>query len=185
MYCAYRNTGREFFTLSRKQIKKIGRGKRKEKYNDTIKEDKSSEGSLLSLSQIPTKSLHCLPFLPMKPNDFSVTMIKRGTESRWAHNLPKLPQPHASLTNHQGRRRYGGKRKGGVKRRSRRLTRFPAPTVQKPLQRSTRTSPTPRGGRTSSPSAWNGICDRSRSTAAASATVPILLAPATGSAVSS
>ena len=83
LYCAYPNTGREFFfiLMSRKQTKKIGRGKSKEKYNDTIEEDKSSsERSLLSLSQIPTKrSLHCLPFLAMKPNDFSV-VIKRGTE---------------------------------------------------------------------------------------------------------
>ena len=62
------------------------------------------------------------------------------------------------------------------RRRRKMLTRFPAPTVQKPLLTSTRTSPTPppsRGGRTSSPSLWNGVCDRSRPTSAAEASDPI------------
>jgi hypothetical protein len=58
----------------------------------------------------------------------------------------------------------------------RRLTRFPAPTVQKPLLMSTRTSPTPPSdGRTSSPSVWSGTCERSRFTAAAAASDPIRL----------
>jgi hypothetical protein len=92
--------------------------------------------------------------------------LHQTSRTNWRRRAPReLIEVGKGWIKPDSRRRLGG---------GRRLTRFPAPTVQKPLLMSTRTSPTPpRDGRTSSPSVWSGTCERSRFTAAAAASDPI------------